>query len=73
LRNLYTQGQINGVELEMVNIEEARKKEPRLTGQDGSEVLWSPNTAVVDSLACLKQVYEEVQAMNPNFKLHFGS
>ena len=57
----------------MMSIEEARKREPYITGQDGSEVLWSPNTSVVDSITCLKQVYKEVQEMNPNFKMHFGS
>ena len=57
----------------MMPIEEARKREPMLTGQDGSEVLYSPNTAVVDIHACLKSIHEEVTSVNPNFKFHFGS
>ena len=54
-------------------IEEARKNEPLLTGQDGSEVLYSPNTAVVDIHGCLKSIKEEVTSVNPNFKIHFGA
>ena len=73
LKFLNEQGIRNGVELEMMPIEEARKREPMLTGQDGSEVLYSPNTAVVDIHACLKSIHEEVSGVNPNFKVHFGS
>lgn len=43
-----------------------------ITGQDGSEVLFSPNTAVVDIHACLKSIHDEVEKVNPNFKIHFG-
>ena len=57
----------------MMPIEEARKKEPLLTGQDGSEVLFSPNTAVVDIHASLKSIHDEVKDTNPNFKIHFGA
>ena len=57
----------------MVAIEEARKREPMISGQDGSEVLHSPNTAVVDIHACLKHVYQECQDINPNFRAHFGA
>jgi hypothetical protein len=57
----------------MMPIEEARKNEPLLTGQDGSEVLFSPNTAVVDIHACLKSIHQEVSDANPNFKVHFGT
>ena len=56
----------------MVHIDEARAKDPMLTGQDGSEAMYSPNTAVVDPIACLHSLYKQVQDMNPNFKAHFG-
>ena len=72
LRNLYTQGQVNGVELELVPIEEARKKEPTITGQDGSICLWSPNTSVVDIHSCLRQLSKEIKDKNPNFEIQFG-
>ena len=70
---LYEQGLRNGVELDMIPIEEARKKEPRVTGQDGSTVLWSPNTAVVDIKACLDKVYELTRQENENFEAVFGA
>ena len=54
-------------------IEQARKAEPMITGQDGSEVLWSPNTAVVNNMACLNQLQGEVQNMNPNFEVILDS
>lgn len=56
-----------------MHIDQARKNEPLITGQDGSEVLFSPNTAVVDIQACLNQIYKETQDVNPNFKVHFGA
>lgn len=56
----------------MMHIDEARKREPRLTGQDGSEVLWSPNTAVVDIQACLRKTHELTQQENPNYEVFFG-
>ena len=56
----------------MMKIEEARKMDSNITGQDGSDTLFSPNTAVVDIHACLKSIHDEVEKVNPNFKIHFG-
>ena len=56
----------------MMPIEQARKFEPKITGEDGTEVLWSPNTAVVDIQACLASVDRETRGLNPNYKLHVG-
>jgi L-2-hydroxyglutarate oxidase len=56
----------------MMHIDEARKIDPMITGQDGSEVLFSPNTAVVDIHACLRSVNQQVSDTNPNYKLHYG-
>ena len=67
MRHLYQQGIVNGVELQMMPIEEARKIDAQITGQDGSEVLYSPNTAVVDIQACLRSVNHQVHEANPNY------
>jgi L-2-hydroxyglutarate oxidase LhgO len=70
---LFEQRKRNGVELEMVSIEEARKKESRITGQDGSQALYSPNTAVVDIQACLRKLHSLCKDENPNYEAHYGA
>src|SRR5580658_7812867 len=51
LDELYRRGRANGVKLEMISLQDARRIEPRVRSHD--RVLWSPDTASADPLAVI--------------------
>ncbi|TNV78279.1 hypothetical protein FGO68_gene4483 [Halteria grandinella] len=70
MHDLYKQGLKNGVKLEMITAEEARKIDPMVKGY-GKEFIWSPTTSVVNSKALVKQMAEDL-SQNPNIEIKTG-
>lgn len=59
LEELARRGRANGVELEMVSEEEARRIEPR--ARTAGRALWSPATATVDPEAVVRELAREAE------------
>lgn len=65
LYELKRRGDINGVELYVIDEKELKKIEPR--AKTYKEALWSPNTAVVDPLEVLESLVKDLTAIGVEF------
>jgi L-2-hydroxyglutarate oxidase len=67
LRELKRRGDLNGVETYLIGEREAKELEPRV--KTTQLALWSPNTATVDPLECMKALVAEARAQGIEFWL----
>ncbi|MDW8464044.1 MAG: L-2-hydroxyglutarate oxidase [Geminocystis sp.] len=65
LYELKRRGDINGVELYLIDEQELRKIEP--VAKTYKQAIWSPNTAVVDPFEILKSLVEDLKNAGVNF------
>jgi len=70
LNKLYEQGLKNGVELHLIDRQEALKMEPTLQGH-GDVVIYSPTTAVMKTQVALDCLMRQLNEL-PNFKAETG-
>ena len=70
LNKLYEQGLKNGVELHLIDRQEALKMEPTLRGH-GDVVIYSPTTAVMETQVALDCLMRQLNEL-PNFKAETG-
>ena len=70
LNKLYEQGLKNGVELHLIDRQEALKMEPTLRGY-GDVVIYSPTTAVMETQVALDCLMRQLNEL-PNFKAETG-
>lgn len=59
----------NEVHLEIISRKEAESIDKYVRGY-GDQVIWSPNTSVIDTKLILEHMVKEIKGLNPNFKLH---
>lgn len=61
LENLFKQGQMNGIDLKMISMDEAREMEPTLVGY-GKQCIYSPTTSVMDTKEALDFLRKEAES-----------
>ena len=66
LDTLYERGQRNGISLDIISVQEAKKIEPRV--KTWRRALYSPSTSVVDPVEVLSTLVQEASANNIRFE-----
>ena len=72
IKDLYQQGLDNGIDIHLLNGEEARKIEPLLSVRKNFQYLWSPTTKVGDNILVMNAMVDDLKQLR-NVEVLTGS